>query len=501
MNPSGSCASACATERFPLRPLDVLGGKPMSFFLGPRAARKPMPFPVSTAQLFLFCVLSLLSIPAPAAQAGTVTGTVTNGTNGKPVAGVQMILIQLQGGMQPVDNTKTDADGRYRFTNPGLGGQMPMLIRAVYRDVFYHEAVAPGKTIADVTVYEPTNKPGSVSVATHVVILQPSGSELLVGEEFSIENKTQPPMTYYVDSGSFLFQLPEGATLNEVAAAGASGMPVVQSTLERGKNLRAIAYAFRPGENLVRISYKIPYPNNQTKLRVVSPYLAARVVIATPPTVQVAGDGLAAAAPEQGFSIFTRDSVAANAPLNVIVSGTAPAPPQHGASADGSGGAAGTGGEVGPPADNSQNPSVNSRLEQSGAEAATSAATTMPARLDSLKWILVVGFAALFSLGFIFLWRRPQAIAASSPAGGNGGVLTAAAPLDRPTSASPSQAPAVAGAAVVAEADTHVRGSLDELKDTLFRLELRRQAGTIAADDYASERQRIEQLLRDLVRG
>jgi hypothetical protein len=441
--------------------------------------------PITSARLFLclFCLLSFLCLQAPVVQAGTVTGTVTNGTSNKPAAGVQMILIQLQGGMQPVDNTKTDANGHYQFTNPGIGGQMPMLIRAVYHDVFYHQPVAQGKTTADITVYEPTSQPGSVSVTTHVVILQPSGTDLLVGEEFSVENKTQPPMTYSVDTGSFLFQLPEGATLNEVAAAGASGMPVVQSTIEKGKNLRAIAYAFRPGENVVRISYKLPYPGNQTKLRVVSPYLAARLVIAMPPTVQIAGDGLAAAAPEQGFNIFTHDSIAANAPFSFLVSGTAP-PPQQGGASDGSGGSPSTGGEVGPPsaADNTQNPSVNSRLDQSGAEAPTTAATTMPARLDSLKWILVVGFAALFSLGFIFLWRRPQ----MSPA-----AATAAATVAAP-------APA---ATALAEADTHVRGSLDELKDTLFRLELRRQAGTVSDAEYARERQRIEQLLRDLVQG
>jgi hypothetical protein len=449
--------------------------------------------------LYLLCLLYFLGLSASAAQAGTVTGTVRNGTTGKPAPDVQVILIQLQGGMQPVGNTKTDANGHYEFTNPGIGGQMPMLIRAIYHDVFYHEPVAPGKTTADVTVYEPTNKPGSVAVSTHAVIIQPSGSELLIGEEFNIENKTQPPMTYYLDSGSFLFSLPEGATLNEVAAAGASGMPVVQSTLDKGKNLRAIAYAFRPGENEVRISYKLPYPGNQTKIRIVSPYVAGRLVIATPPTVQIAADGLATAAPEQGFSIYMHDSIAANSPLNIAVSGTAAPPPQQSAASEGApNGAPNQGGEVGPPsADNTQNPSVNSRLEQSGAEAPTAAATTLPARLDSLKWILVGGFAAIFALGFVFLWRRPQFIAAtaSTSAAGDVSVVTAV------PASPPSRVSASAGAAAVAEADTHVRGGLDDLKDTLFRLELRHQAGTIADDDYARERQRIEQLLRDLVRG
>jgi hypothetical protein len=457
--------------------------------------------------LCLLCLVCFLCLSVSSAEAGTITGTVTNGTNGKPVAGAQVILIQLQGGMQPVDNTKTDASGHYQFTNPGIGGQMPMLIRAVYRDVFYHKAVGPGATTADVTVYDSTSKPGTVSISTHAVIIQPNGSELLVGEEFSVENKSQPPMTYNLDTGTFLFALPDGAILNEVAAVyGASGMPVVQSALDKGKNSKAIAYAFRPGDNEVRISYKLPYPANEAKLRLVSPYLATRLVIATPPTVQIAADGFAPAAPEQGFSIYMRDSVAANTPVNILVSGTAAPPPQQGAVSGGASGGAQaatqTGGEVGPPtaaADNTQNPSVNSRLADSGAENPTTAATTLPARLDGMKLFLVVGFAVVFALGFLFLWRRPQmnpAVAAANAAGA-ASVATAIPPSPSPARAAKKSE----AAAVVAEADSHVRGGLDELKDTLFRLELRRQAGTISDDDYARERQRIEQLLRDLVRG
>ncbi len=66
---------------------------------------------LALASLFLF-------LAAPA-FAGTVTGTVTNGTTGKPAAGVDVILIQLQGTMKPVATTKTDAEGHYSFDNPG----------------------------------------------------------------------------------------------------------------------------------------------------------------------------------------------------------------------------------------------------------------------------------------------------------------------------------------------------------------------------------------------
>jgi hypothetical protein len=45
------------------------------------------------------------------------------------------------------------------------------------------------------------------------------------------------------------------------------------------------------------------------------------------------------------------------------------------------------------------------------------------------------------------------------------------------------------------------RLSLDELKDQMFRLELRRQAGTISESDYTRQRDQFETTLRELVRG
>ena len=51
------------------------------------------------------------------------------------------------------------------------------------------------------------------------------------------------------------------------------------------------------------------------------------------------------------------------------------------------------------------------------------------------------------------------------------------------------------------ELDVAIGTSLDGLKERLFRLELRRQAGTISEEEYALERASTEKVLRDLVRG
>ena len=428
-------------------------------------------FRFSLSRLILAALLPCFL--ASASWAGTVSGVVRNGTSGKPAAGVEVILMQLQGGMQPVANTKTDSGGHYKFDHPMLGAA-PMLIRAVYQGVNYHQPVPPGTATADVEVFEPTDKPGSFTVTAHAIILQPSGSDLVVGEEFNVQNKTQPPLAFYRADGSFRFSLPDGAQLSDVSAVGAAGMPVVQTPIDKGKGEQAIAFPFRPGQSSVRMSYKLPYSRSEARLHFVSPYAVERLAIFAPPGVQVTADAFAPAGQEQGYSVYMRESVAANVPVTVSVSGTAPLPSQPSAGGDDSSASAGG---------------------DSGAGAPTASVTTLPARLDSLKWIIVAGFAALFALGLVYLWRQPQVTAASAD-------VEATAPSRRAKkSEAGRQARASSKASDATDLDRETRGSLDELKDALFRLELRREAGTITEQDYDRERDRVQKTLRDLVKG
>ena len=82
------------------------------------------------------CLLALQAF------AGTITGTVRNGTTNEPASGVQITLIRLQGVMQEAATTKTDAQGRYSISDPTLG-QAPMLLRAEYKGVTYFQPATP----------------------------------------------------------------------------------------------------------------------------------------------------------------------------------------------------------------------------------------------------------------------------------------------------------------------------------------------------------------------
>jgi hypothetical protein len=63
--------------------------------------------------------------------------------------------------------------------------------------------------------------------------------------------------------------------------------------------------------------------------------------------------------------------------------------------------------------------------------------------------------------------------------------------------------PASASASLdsLAGLDAAVLARLNSLKDMFFRLELKRQAGSISEEEYAEQRAAAEKLLREMVRN
>ena len=427
-------------------------------------------------------LFALLLAPLWVAQAGTVHGVVKNGTTGKTAAGIEVILIQLQGGMQPVANTKSDAQGEFSFDNAGIGAQ-PMLIRAVYDGVNFHQPLPPGKTDVSVEVFDATKDTKTVSIASRIVFFQPNGTTLTVGEEDSIENKSQPPKAYFKADGNFEFSIPQDAQLQQVAAAGPAGMPVVQAPIDKNKGNYAIAFAFRPGESTVRYSYEIPYPGNAASVKVPINYSIGRLIVVVPPTMTLTGGDLQAGGQEQGMNIFGRENVSAGTLIALNVSGTAP--PLR---ADANSGADPQGRDA-QQADTSANIQV------------------VPGRYDYAKFGVLGAFAVMFGV-LAYLLARKKVVAVPVGAPFDAEEVPPAEPQKQPASStsatlSPSPAPSVSktASARLAAIDAAVGNSLDALKETIFRLELRRQAGTITEEEYAQERARTEKMLRDLVRG
>jgi hypothetical protein len=416
----------------------------------------------------LFATALLLSFAVAAAQAGTVQGKVVNATTGQPAASVEVILIQLQGGMQPVSNTKTNAQGEFTFEHPGIGAQ-PMLVRAVYRGVNFHQPLPPGKASLQVDVYDLSSDVKSILVPSHLVIFQPNGSTLTVAEQFLVRNETKPPVAYFRADGNFQVTIPEKATLRQIAASGPSGMPVVQAPIELGKNKYAIAFAFRPGDNEVRLAYEVPYPSDAATLKISPSYGESRVILVAPPSVTVSADHLQAAGQEQGMNLFEHSFEGNAAAFSVSLSGTAPPPSDAGGAGS------------------------QSSAGQAGSDQQGTPIQVVPGRLDGLKWPVLGILVATFAFGGYLLSRKAVIVAPT-----NGG----AAVIDRPPAlATKSQPTESVASQSLASLDKETAMSLDGLKDLIFKLELRRQAGTISEAEYATERAKAEQILRNLVRG
>ena len=84
-------------------------------------------------------------------------------------------------------------------------------------------------------------------------------------------------------------------------------------------------------------------------------------------------------------------------------------------------------------------------------------------------------------------------------AGAAAAAISAPPPVAPRAAAKSARRPA--SDSTVAAVDREVSGSLDDLKEKIFRLELRHQAGTISDEEYTRQRAQVEQTLRNLVRG
>jgi len=262
-------------------------------------------------------------------------------------------------------------------------------------------------------------------------------------------------------------------------------MPVTQLPIDKKNNRYSIAFAFRPGDNSVRYSYDLPYPNNAAALKVPTVY-PGRVVFVAPPGLQVTGDGLAAAGQEQGMNLYLRQDVPAGTLVAVNVSGAATSNASAGA-------------EGAPPGRDAQD---------AAADSGGATIQAVPGRLGDWKMLLSLsGVLAAFFAGFAYLLSRKTVVAV---AGGEVGADAEAAKPDRKVKAqrAATTGPAATaaqsgsnGVASLSEVDAAIGTSLDALKESLFRLELRHQAGTITEEEYARERAKAEKVLRDLVRG
>ena len=232
------------------------------------------------AQTALLAAIFSLAFASAAAQ--TLTGTVTNGTTGKPAAGDEVIIINLANGMDVGGSTKTDSNGKFSFkvTVPG-----PHLIRAVHQGVNYHQMAPPGVNTADVQVYDVATKVADLSVTADVIRFQADSGTMQGVRLFVVSNTSSPAKTQMNDH-NFEFYLPAGAKIEQLQARSPNGQPIsAEAVPQAEKNRYAIAFPLRPGETQFQVEFTLPY-SGEIKIDPKPLYPAAHLVVVLPKTMQ-----------------------------------------------------------------------------------------------------------------------------------------------------------------------------------------------------------------------
>jgi hypothetical protein len=410
---------------------------------------------------------AVFSLTFGSAAAQTLSGTVTNGTTGKPAVSDEIILINLTSGMEVADKTKVDSSGKFSFKLTGGAG--PHLIRAIHQGVTYHQMAPPGTNSVDVQVYDVATKVTGISVTADVIRFQADGTSLQGVRLFVVNNSSSPAVTQMNDH-NFEFYLPPGAKLEQAQARAPNGQPIAtETTPQADKNRYAIAFPLRPGETQFQVEFTLPY-SGEIKIDPKPLYVAEHLVVVLPKTMQFKAANPASfqsmQEPGQGDTIV---EVAQKAKPGQALGFTL----------------RGTGVITESPAETASGAAQQQDQQQSqGRDTRPGGGLGVPIdapdALQQYRWPILGGFAALLAFGGWVVTKRQPAAAGGAVSTNHGAMLQPAA-----ASATTSASTAVAKSSLLLEA----------LKEELFQLEVERKQGKITPADYDKARAALDQTL------
>lgn len=407
---------------------------------------------------FFFIILAL----TPALFAQSLTGTITNGTSGKPGAGDEVVLLTLAEGMQEAGRTKADASGKFHFDLKDAGG--PHLIRAIHQGVTYHRMAPPGTSSVDIQVYDAAQKVQGLNVTADVMRLQADQGQLQIVRLFAVDNQSSPPRTQQNDQ-NFEFFLPDGATVDSGQARAPNGQPITNNPVpQKTKNKYAFNFPLRPGETQFQIAYHLPY-SGEASLDPKLLYPAEHFVVEMPKTIEFT--------PAVAASFQTMpDPQIADAVVHVAQKTTA-----------GQNLAFKIGGTAAFAGENQAGSTTQANDNRPGG--GLGAPIDAPDPLEQYRAPILVGLAALMTLGAFYVLRRPRQEPAVVGAPSQVSFEPAHAAI-RPVAPTPAAPKAVA---------SNSNQLLDALKDELFQLEIEHKQGKLSQEEYDKARNALDHTL------
>ena len=415
-------------------------------------------------------------LPAAAALAATITGTVTNRTNDRPAAGDVVTLMQQ--GMTEVAHATADAKGQFSLEAPAGG---PYLLRVTHDGAAYYEAATAGQPV-NVDVYSAGAHVAGVT--TEVLMLRaqtdPSSSVLNVTEDFVVKNASKPAMTQF-SKAPFNLYLPAGAVVEATAAKGPNGMPTAEElTPQAEKGLYSVMFPIKPGETQIEIAYHIPYTGS-LKVNLKMAGQTDMFAVSLPKSMKfdpTDGKFIPATGDAAAVTYLQRDVKPGQAVAFAIEgSGQLPRDTQGSdQSGQGQPGAAGGGdGSAGAAVDNAPGKGLGNPLDPNGTREPVS---------TKYKWWILGGLGLLLVAAAGVLLRKPVV----APVVGAAASQDVVRPLG---SAAASSLPVVAHTAAGQQAQL-----LQVLKEELFGLETDRLQGHVSEAEYAQAKAAIELILR-----
>jgi hypothetical protein len=413
--------------------------------------------------ILLACASCIFLLAQTSAWAEAVTGTVSNGTTGKPAAGIEVTLVDPMQGMAELSTTKTDAAGKFSLSaGPAQG---PRLVRATCDGVNYFHMITPGTSSVTLDVYDGAKQVEGIQGTANVIRVQADQSSLQAVQLFAVNNSSSPPRTLNAEN-TLEFVLPEGAQLDGADVQGPNGQPISTTPAElKQKGHYAFQYALKPGETRFQLSYHLPYSGEATfSPAVLRPWNHLVVVLPSSmkwnpknasafqemkdqpgSTVQVATN--VSPGQDLSFRVSGTGAFASDEPAQAGAAGSAPAPAQ----ADNR-----PGGGLGPPID-------------------------APDALAKYRWLILGVLAVVLSGGAYISVTRSQKF-------GHRPSHTAEMPASQ-GGATPERPTLIAAP---------IGGStlLEALKDEMFQLEIERQQGSISQQDYEKQKAALDQTLQ-----
>jgi hypothetical protein len=404
---------------------------------------------------------------ASALAAQTLTGTVTNGSTGKPGAGDEVVLITLANGMQEAARTKADNNGKFSFEVKDAGG--PHLIRAIHQGTTYHRMAPPGTSSVEIEVYDVAKKVDGLNVTADVMRLQADQGQLQIVRLFAIDNKSSPPRTQQNDH-NFEFYLPDGATIDNGQAKAPNGQPIASDPVpQTTKNKYAFNFPLRPGETQLQVAFHLPY-SGEASIDPKSLYPTEHFVVEMPKTMQFSP------AEEKSFQTMP-DPQIADAVVHVAQRTTA-----------GQNLSFKIGGMAAFAAENPGGAQSTAQGNDNRPGGGLGAPIDAPDPLEQYRIPILVGLSLLMALGAFYVMRRPRAelSAAGVPA-------QTAVDITQPTFTK------TAAVAVPSVPVKTVGGTpsilLEALKEELFQLEVERKQGRLSQQEYEKARIALDHTL------